>query len=211
MKRLKKYFLTGLLVTLPLVLSIYILIFVFEFVDGILGNLVNEYIKKIIGFYVPGMGIILFLALIMFVGFASVSLGARFFSKYLAKVISRLPVFRHIYMPLKQMFEFIFTQNNMAFKKAVLVEFPCQGNWSLGFVMGDTFQQAKEKIGSDLLNIFVPLAPNPITGFVVLAPKTNVIFLDMEIKEAMKLILSGGLLNPQELANKSANHNQEKK
>jgi uncharacterized membrane protein len=203
MKKLNQYFLTGLLVTLPLVLSIYILVFLFKFMDGILGRLVNEYIKKTLGFYVPGMGIILFLFLILVVGFVSVSLGARFLPKYLDKIIGSLPILKHIYTPVKQMFEFVFSANNMAFKKAVLIEFPCKGNWSLGFVTNETFKEAKDKLAADLLNIFVPLAPNPITGFVVLVRKADVIFLDIEIKEAMKLILSGGLLNPQELIKKS--------
>lgn len=203
MKKLNQYFLTGLLVTLPLVLSIYILIFLFDFLDGILGHLVNEYFEKTLGFYIPGMGIILFLILILCVGFVSVTLSLRFLHKFVDKIISGLPILKHIYIPLKQMFEFIFAQNNMSFKKSVLIEFPCKGAWSLGFVTNETFKEANDKLDADLLNIFVPLAPNPMTGFVILMPKAGVIFLDIEIKEAMRLILSGGLLNPHELIKKS--------
>jgi uncharacterized membrane protein len=205
MKKLNQYFLTGLLVTLPLVLSIYIVVFVFNFVDGILGRLVNEYIKKTLGFYVPGMGVILFLLLILVIGFISVTLSLRFLHKSVDKIISNLPVFKYIYVPLKQMFGFVFSPDNMAFKNSVLIEFPCKGSWSLGFVTNETFQEAKDKLAADLLNIFVPMAPNPASGFVVLVRKADVVFLDIEIKEAMRLILSGGLLNPQELIKKAQN------
>ena len=196
MRKLNRLFLTGLLVILPLFLSVYILFKTFKFVDGILGNIVNVYFQKAWGFYVPGIGLILFLGIVLTVGFLSSYIGVKLLHKYLDAIFGKFPLFKYIYVPLKKMFEFIFSEGNIAFKKAVLIEFPYKGNWSLGFITSETFQEAKNKIAADLVNIFVPLAPNPVTGFIVFVRKADVIFLDMEIKDAMKLILSGGVLNP---------------
>ncbi|MGE5197553.1 MAG: DUF502 domain-containing protein, partial [Deltaproteobacteria bacterium] len=91
----------------------------------------------------------------------------------------------------------------MAFKRAVLVEFPNKGSWTLGFITNETFKEANDKTASELLNIFVPLAPNPTTGFIIFARKDAAIFLDMSIQDAMKFIISGGLLNPADSANGS--------
>ena len=196
MRRLKRLFLTGLLVLLPLYFSVYILVVTFKFVDGILGKIVNVYFQRTWGFYVPGIGLILFVGIVLTVGALSSYVGVKLLHKYLDAIFGKFPLIKYIYVPLKKMFEFIFSEGNIAFKKAVLIEFPRKGNWSLGFITSETFQEAKNKIAADLVNIFVPLAPNPVTGFIVFVRKADVIFLDMEIKDAMKLILSGGVLNP---------------
>jgi uncharacterized membrane protein len=195
MRRLNRFFLTGILVLLPLFLSIYILVLGFRFIDGILGNVVNIYIRKEWGFSIPGIGLILFFAIVIAAGLVSTYIG----HKYLDKFFGKFPLIKYIYVPLKQMLEFIFSEENITFKKAVLIEFPCKGNWSMGFITNESFQEAKHKIAEDLVNIFVPLAPNPITGFIVFVRKADILFLDMEIREAMRLILSGGVLNPHEM------------
>jgi len=202
MKRLNRYFITGLLALLPISISVYILVTLFRFADGILGRFINVYFQKAWGFYVPGIGLILFVGIVLTVGFLSSYIGVKLLHKYLDAIFGKFPLIKYIYVPLKKMFEFIFSEGNIAFKKAVLIEFPRKGNWSLGFITSETFQEAKNKIAADLVNIFVPLAPNPITGFIVFVRKAEVIFLDMEIKDAMKIILSGGVLNPQDAVKK---------
>lgn len=202
MKRLNRYFITGLLALLPISISVYILVTLFRFADGILGRFINVYFQKAWGFYVPGIGLILFVGIVLTVGFLSSYIGVKLLHKYLDAIFGKFPLIKYIYVPLKKMFEFIFSEGNIAFKKAVLIEFPYKGNWSLGFITSETFQEAKNKIAADLVNIFVPLAPNPITGFIVFVRKAEVIFLDMEIKDAMKIILSGGVLNPQDAVKK---------
>lgn len=197
MKRLTKYFITGLLVVLPLFISIYILVIMFRFVDGMLGSFVNVFIKNTFGFHIPGVGLILFVLIVLSVGFLSSLFAVRLLQRKLDKMIGKFPLLRYIYPPIKQIFEFLFSKDN-AFKKSVLVQYPFKGNWTLGFVTNETFQEANTKTGVKLLNIFVPMAPNPATGFILFVPKDEVIFLDINVKEAVKLIISGGLLNPTE-------------
>ena len=197
MKRLTKYFITGLLVVLPLFISIYILVIMFRFVDGMLGRFVNVFIKNTFGFHIPGVGLILFVLIVLSVGFLSSLFAVRLLQRKLDKMIGKFPLLRYIYPPIKQIFEFLFSKDN-AFKKSALVQYPFKGNWTLGFVTNETFQEANTKTGVQLLNIFVPMAPNPATGFILFVPKDEVIFLDIDVKEALKLIISGGLLNPTE-------------
>jgi uncharacterized membrane protein len=198
MNWLRRYFFTGLLVSLPLFISVYVLILIFGFVDGILGNFINIYFKKTLGFYIPGLGIILFFLIVILVGLLSSRFSEKLLQRYLDRIISRFPLLRLIYPPLKQIVTFLFSKDNVGFKKAVLIGFPYRDNWTLGFITNETFEEAKNKTGAELLNIFVPLAPNPTTGFIFFVPKEKVIFLDISIKEAIKLVISGGLLNPQD-------------
>lgn len=193
---IRRYFITGLLVILPLFLSLYILFILFRFFDGILGRFVNIYLKDRFGFFIPGLGLILSLIIITFFGFLS----TRFLGRYLYNLVDRLfksfPLVRHIYPSLKQIFEFLFSEKSLSFKKAVLVCYPTKESWTIGFITNEGFLESLDKTKKDLLNIFVPLSPNPISGFLIFAPKEDVIFLDISIEEAIKLIVSGGLLNP---------------
>ena len=93
-------------------------------------------------------------------------------------------------------FEFLFSEKDKTFKKSVLVEYPCKGSWSIGFITNESFKEAKDKISGDLVNVFIPLAPNPVTGFIALIPHRNLILLGISVKEAMKVVISGGLVNP---------------
>jgi len=198
-KALNRYFITGLLVMLPFFITVYALAYVFRFVDGILGNIVNYYLRKIVGFYVPGIGILLFAALILAVGFLSTRFIGRWCRGHFHKAIEQFPAIKMIYVPLRQILGFLFAKESLAFKKAVMIEFPVKGCWSLGFVTNETFKEANEKTGAELLNIFVPLAPNPVTGYIVFVPKKDTIFLDINVKEAMKVVVSGGILNPHDM------------
>ena len=111
------------------------------------------------------------------------------------KALRRFPLVRHIYPSVKQIIVFLFASQRQAFKKVVLVEYPRCGIWSLGFVTNEGFKEAKDKTGQDLLNIFIPSSPGPLTGFFVIIPRQEVLFLEISIEEAIKLLVSGGLLN----------------
>lgn len=198
-KKVRKYFIAGLLTVLPLFISIYILVFLFRFVDGILGNIINVYFKKTWGFYVPGLGLILFLLTVLFTGFLSSFFIGRLLQKNLERFIQQFPILRVIYPPLKQIFEFLFSKESIGFKKAVLIEYPRKGSWTLGFITNETFKEACDKAQSQLLSILVPFVPNPTSGFVVFVPPDEIVFLDISIKDALKVVISGGLLNPEDL------------
>ena len=196
LKMLKRYFVTGILVVLPLVLSVYILFQFFNFADNILGKFINEYFRQRLGFYIPGLGLILTVLIILAAGIVATHLFKRRIRHSLDRFFGNLPLLKYIYPVLKQIFEFIFSRKDEAFKRTVLVEFPRKGIWSLGFSCADSFTQANQKTGKELENIYLPWAPNPFSGFTILVPKDEVIYLDISIKEAMKFIVTGGIMNP---------------
>jgi len=201
LKKLRHYFLSGLLVTLPLFLTIYILVVLFKFLDSIPGNLVDGYFQEKIGFYFPGMGLIIFSAFLLIVGFLSTHFFGKFFSNLLDKTIKKSGFLSPIYFSVKTILEFLFSRNQSIYKDVVLLEFPLKGCWAVGFVTNEGFKEANEKTGSELLNVYVPLAPNPITGFLVHMPRKDLIMLDISIKEAFQLIISGGVVNPPKARN----------
>ncbi|MDD2689344.1 MAG: DUF502 domain-containing protein [Candidatus Omnitrophica bacterium] len=193
--RLKKYFVAGILVVLPLSISIYILLIFFRFADGILGKFINNYIGEKLNFYIPGLGLVLAVLIILIVGF----LVSHLFKKRIKTIdrfLGSLPFLKYIYPLLKQTLELIFSKEHAAFKKVVLVEFPRKGIWSVGFISGECFPEAELKTGSRLENVYVPLALSPATGFIILVPRDELIHLDTSVKEAMKLILTAGIINP---------------
>jgi uncharacterized membrane protein len=195
-RRIKKYFLTGLLVTLPLFISGYVLFAVFRFIDGILGRLINIYFMRNFGIYIPGLGFILFFTGIIGVGFVSTHLFGRGMHRLADRIGGRFPLIRHIYPSVKRIFEMLFPGDKAGLRKIVIVEYPRQGIWSLGFVSSDEFKEIKEKTGQDLLCVYVPSVPNPTTGFFIFVPRKEAILLNISMKDAIRLIVSGGLLVP---------------
>ena len=194
--QIRKYFVAGLLTILPLALSVYILIVLFRFIDGILGRYVNAYLKDLLGFYVPGLGLILFLAIIFLSGVLSIHFFGARLHLFLGRALARFPLLSYIYPSIKKVFEFVFSDNKLGFKKVVLVQYPSKGIWSMGFIANDGYAEAEAKAGMKFFNVYIPSVPNPTTGYFVFIPKAEVIMLDIGIKEAMRLVMSGGLLNP---------------
>ncbi len=199
---IKKYFIAGVLVLLPFLITAYILINLFQFADSILGKFINIYLMKILGFYIPGLGLIIFLIIIFLIGFLTTHfLGKRLYL-ILDAALRRFPLIRLIYPSIKQIVEFLFATQRQTFKKTVLVEYPKTGIWSMGFITNEGFQEAKDKTKEELLNIFIPSSPGPFTGFYILVPRQEVIILDITVEDAVKLLVSGGLLNPVSLPKK---------
>ncbi|MDO8535803.1 MAG: DUF502 domain-containing protein [Candidatus Omnitrophota bacterium] len=194
--QIRKYFVAGLLTILPLALSVYILLVLFRIVDGILGRYLNVYIKSLLGFYIPGLGLILFLTIIFLSGILSIHFFGARLHLFLGRALGRFPLLKYIYPSVKKVFEFVFSDNKLGFKKVVLVEYPSKGIWSMGFIANDGFAEAEAKTGKKFYNIYIPSVPNPTTGFFFFIPKDEVVMLDIGIKEAMRLVMSGGLLNP---------------
>jgi uncharacterized membrane protein len=192
---LKRNLVAGILVTLPLLLTVYILIILFQFADGILGKFINNYLKQTLGFYIPGLGLILSLTIIFIVGLLTTHFLGRRLYFILDKALRRFPLIRHIYPSIKQITEFLFASKRQEFKKVVLVEYPRCGIWSIGFVTNEGLKEARDKTKQDLLSIFIPSSPGPLTGFFVLIPRQEVLFLEIPIEDVIKLIVSGGLLN----------------
>ena len=196
MLKLRRYFITGLLVVLPLFITLYVISIIFRFVDGIFGGLINSYLKSNFGFFIPGIGFVLGGLIVLLSGF----LASHFLGKKALPAIEgwfiRLPGVRQIYPSTKQIIGFLFSKDKSAFKKAVLAEYPSKGIWSIGFITNEGFQEAKEKTQEELVHVFIATTPGPWSGFLVLIPKKDIKFLDMSVEDGIKLIVSGGILKP---------------
>ena len=196
MLKLKRYFLTGLLLVLPLFITFYILVLSFKFIDGILGGFINNYFRANWGFFVPGIGIILGILIVWLTGFiATHFLGKRMLSALENRFIG-LPGVRQIYPSAKQIVGFLFSKDKAAFKQVVLAEYPCKGIWSIGFITNDSFAEANQLTGKDLVHVFIPSTPGPWSGFLVLIHKADIKHLNISIEDGIKLVFSGGILKP---------------
>ncbi|MCX6307722.1 MAG: DUF502 domain-containing protein [Bacteroidia bacterium] len=145
--QIRRYFVAGLLTILPLALSVYILLVLFRIVDGILGKYLNVYLKSLLGFYIPGLGLALFIGIIFLSGILSIHFFGARLHMFLGRALARFPLLKYIYPSVKKVFEFVFSDNKLGFKKVVLVEYPSKGIWSMGFIANDGFAEAQKKTG----------------------------------------------------------------
>lgn len=189
----RRYFLSGLAVMLPVTLTIYIFIVLFKICDGFL----NPIFKKALGIYIPGLGIIAAVIIVFIAGFLTTHFFSKRISRFLESLFINMPFIKRVYPAVKQLTQIIFSRDNkVAFNRVVLVEYPRQGIWSLGFVTNDSAKEVKQKINKDAVNILIPTTPTPLSGFMIIVPKSDVIFLDMSIEDALKVVISGGVLLP---------------
>ncbi|MDI3547712.1 MAG: hypothetical protein PWR10_1364 [Halanaerobiales bacterium] len=194
-KKVRNLIFTGILVILPLVASIYIIYFLFSVID----RWTRPLIEILIGREVPGVGIIFTFLVILFVGlFATNIIGKRIII-FGENILLRIPLFRNIYISIKKVLEAIFTRNTSSFKKPVLFEYPRKGLYQVGFLTRDSSPYFDSITGRELYNVFLPTTPNPTSGMFILIPKEEAIILDLSIEDALKLIISGGILSPESL------------
>jgi len=197
MKKLKKYLITGLIITLPIILSFYLLVVLFRFLDSILGKYLNIYLQKILGFYIPGVGLVLSLILIILIGFFAMHFLGRRIRSNLENLLLKIPFMKNIYPVTKEIVRFFISQENrIKFSRVVLVRCPDKDSWAIGFITNEGWEEVNKKTGRELVIVYIPWAPGPFSGFCVLLPKENVIPLDISSEEALKLIVSGGVVAP---------------
>jgi len=194
---IRRWFFTGLIVLVPIVITVYVVIGLFNFADSILGRYINRYIFLYFGYKIPGLGIIFSFLIIILVGFIATYLRLRAFKKVEALIL-KFPLIGKIYGPTKKIVNFLFSSKESTFKRVVLVEFPKQGVYSLAFVTGKSSYKFDEKIGKKMVNVFIPSSPSPLTGFTYFVPEEKLIYLDISIEEAVKIIVSGGMLGSRE-------------
>jgi len=198
-QRLRSNFLTGLVLITPIILTIYLLWGVINFIDDkVVPWLPNKYNPSTyLGKDIPGLGVITFLIFTTIVGMVTKGFFGRQLIKFWESLVDRTPVFRSIYNALKQIAETVFTKSDQTFKSACLVEYPRRGIWVVAFVSTITRGEIKEKINKDeILTVFVPTTPNPTSGFLLFIPKKDVIILKMSVENAAKLVISAGLVVP---------------
>ena len=200
--RLRNYFLTGVIVTAPIGLTAYLTWLVVHGIDSYVTPLVPARYnpETYLTFSIPGFGLLVVLAFITFVGFVTANFVGRRLIMVGEKLVDRMPVVRSVYNALKQILETVIKQSATSFNKVVLVEYPRHGVWALAFVTADTTGEIRRTIGDDLVSVFLPTTPNPTSGFLLFVPVRDVIFLDMTVEEAAKMVISAGVVVPTDRA-----------
>ncbi len=196
MKNLRNYFVSGLLFWIPLGLSIVVIKFFLEIINDIVPP---EYLPETLfnlGNTIPGSGIVWVILVIVITGALVSNFIGRKLLELWEKLLNRIPGFRGIYKALKQLSDTVLSTSGDSFKKAVLVEYPRKGMWTIAFQTGNYHGEVEKKIGEEIINIYVPTTPNPTSGFFIMLPKDDVIELDMSVDEAFKLIISTGVVTP---------------
>ena len=198
MSNLRRYLIAGLLVWLPILVTVLILKFLIDLVDRtllLLPAMVQP--ETLIGFRIPGLGFLLSGVVLLVTGIVVTNLLGSSMVKVWESLLARIPVVRAIYSASKQLTETLFSGSGKSFRKVVMVRYPHPGMWTLAFLTGDGMAEANRKTGRDLANIFVPTTPNPTSGFFLMVPREDMIELDMPVDVGIKLILSAGAVSPE--------------
>ena len=200
---LRKTLLAGLLVLAPITLTIYLLYQLFRFLDGILRDTILRFLVDRLGWTfiespIPGLGILALLALLFIVGaLARNYLGKKLFAigDY---IVTHIPLINRIYRAIHEISEAILSEKREIFKKAVLIEYPRKGLYSVAFFTQDTKGPVQEKLSEDVVSVFLPTTPNPTSGYLLFVPKEDAVDLDMSVEDALKLVISGGSIHLKE-------------
>lgn len=197
MKRLRRYIVAGILVWLPLGITFILLRFVINLMDRSLRLIPPQYRpEELLGFQIPGLGALLTILLLLLTGVLAANFVGRAFVGGWESLMERIPVVRSIYSAAKNFAEIIFSDSSHAFKNVLLVEYPRKGIYSLAFQTSSHLGEVQGRTGEEVVGCFVPTTPNPTSGFIIILPKKDVTVLDMEVDEALKMIISLGVVVP---------------
>ena len=194
---MRKYFITGLLIWIPLVITLWVLKLIVETLDQSLLLLPPEWrTEAFLGYHVPGLGVVLTLVIVFVTGvFATNFLGARLVLLWHA-VLHRIPVVSSIYSSVKQISDTLFSSSGQAFRKALLVQWPREGTWTIAFLTGVPGGDVANYLKGDFVSVYVPTTPNPTSGYFAMLPRGDVVELDMSVDDALKYIISMGVVSP---------------
>ncbi len=196
---MKKYFITGLLVLVPLFITIWVLSTILQLMDQSLLLLPATWQpKQLFGFNVPGLGALLTLVTIFVTGLVATNIFGRQLIVLWESMLARVPFVKTIYSSVKQVSDTLFSDSGNAFRKAVLVQYPRQGSWTIAFITGAPGGDVVNHLTGDYVSIYVPTTPNPTSGFFLMMPKADVIELQMSVDEALKYIISMGTVAPKD-------------
>jgi len=186
---IRRYFITGIFVLLPIIITGYILVFAFKLVDGILRNLIEYYIGR----PMPGLGFLIMLTLVFLAGLFGTNVVGRKLLALGEEILRRIPIVKSIYTVAKQVMEAVTMQRRGVFRHVVLVEYPRRDIYSIGFITGEAPAEISREAGEDLLNVFMPASP-PTQGVLIMVPRKDVHILEMSVEDGLKLLLSAGIV-----------------
>lgn len=194
---LKKYLITGLLIWIPLIITLWVLKVIFDTLDASLLLLPESFqTEHWIGFHIPGLGAILTLVVIFLTGVLATNFVGAQLVQFWHDVLQRIPVVNSIYSSVKQISDTLFSSSGQAFRKAVLLQWPHTGMWTIAFLTGTPGGDVVNHLPADCVSVYVPTTPNPTGGYFVIARRADVIELDMSVDQALKYIISMGVVPP---------------
>ena len=195
--RMKKYIITGLLIWIPIVITLWVLKLIVDSLDQVLPLLPSAFeTENWLGVHVPGMGVVMTLVIVFLTGLLATNLLGAKLLQWGEDALNRIPVVRSIYSSVKQISDTLFSSSGQAFRKAVLVRWPHQGMWTIAFLTGIPGGDVANHLKGDYLSVYVPTTPNPTGGYFVMVARKDVIELDMSVDEALKYIISMGVVPP---------------
>ncbi len=192
-KNVRNYFFAGVVVLIPIGITLYLTLFLVSISSKILPKEINP--NNYLPYEIPGLEIIISIFLITLVGWLSLSFIGKKLLDFINKLLKKIPILRTIYSAITQMTE-TFTKSDRSSKNVVLIEYPRKGTWAVGFATKDNKGEISKKTNKNLVNVFVPTTPNPTSGFLLMFPKEEVIYLDISFEEASKFIVSAGTSEP---------------
>ena len=191
--RIRNNFIAGIVVLIPIGITLYLTLAIVKVSSRIVPKEINP--NNYLPYNIPGIEIIIALFLITLVGWLSLSFLGKKLLNIFDNILNKIPILRTIYSAFTQMLE-TFTKSQASKKNVVLVEYPRKGTWAVGFAANENTGEIKNKIGQEVVNVFVPTTPNPTSGFLLMFPKEDVIYLDITFEQASKFIVSAGSINP---------------
>jgi len=196
--RLRTYFIAGVLITGPILLTFYLAWLFIHGVDQIVAALVPDHYnpETYLPFNIPGLGLLAAIASLTLIGALTANVLGRFFLGLGERILSRMPVIRGLYGAVKQIFETVLAKQSSTFREVVMVEYPRRDCWTLAFVTARPEGEIKDLAPADSIGLYVPTTPNPTSGFLLYVPRKDVIPLAMTVEEGIKLVISGGIVTP---------------
>ena len=202
---MKKYLLTGLLVWLPLAITVWVLHSILGVLDGVFGWMLSasqavlpqgaraplEMLRDI-----PGLGVIVMVIGLLLTGAFAANIVGQWWLNQGSRLLNKIPIVKSIYSSVKQVSDTLFSSNGNAFREAVLVQYPREGAWTIAFVTGKPGGEAAQHLSGEYLSVYVPTTPNPTSGFFLMVPRADVIVLQMSVDEALKYVISMGVVAP---------------
>lgn len=197
MSRLRKYLVAGLLVWVPLGVTVLVVKVLIDLMDRVLLVLPDAlHPEALVGFRIPGLGLLLSLIVLLGTGVVVANFFGRRLVAFWEALLARIPLVRTVYGAAKQVAETLFADKGASFRKVLLIQYPRKGIWALAFYTGTTVGEVQQKTEKEVVNVFLPTTPNPTSGFLIMVPREDVIELDMPVEEGIKLIMTLGVFTP---------------
>ncbi|MCB1886896.1 MAG: DUF502 domain-containing protein [Rhodocyclaceae bacterium] len=194
---MKKYFITGLLIWIPLIITMMVIAWIVGTLDQVLLLVPLQYRPDtLLGFHIPGLGVVLALSIVLATGLIGANVLGQKIVVGWERLLSRIPVVKSIYNSVKQVSDTLFSSGGQAFRQALLVQYPRQGAWTIAFLTGKPGGEPARHLEGDYVSVYVPTTPNPTSGFFLMLPRQDVVALDMSVDEALKYIISMGVVAP---------------